>query len=171
MKVLGILALSCALAPLAPLETVAEDGAFVLRSQVPPGPGLRALRAAVMGARRRLEQPECQRLFSEFSDSSGRPLQESLDALGQTGAGYLAWVVFADGSAKAHCKAGGSFAFTAPGSRVVYVCGAQLKDAADQNLAKAEIVLIHEMLHTLGLGENPPSSEEITARVVARCHS
>jgi hypothetical protein len=168
MKVLGILALSCALAP---PQTIADDSGFVLRSQIPPGPGLRALRAAVMGARRRLEQPECQRLFSEFSDSSGRPLQETLDALGQTGAGYLGWVVFADGSAKAHCKAGGSFAFTAPGSRVVYVCGAQLKDAADQSAAKAEAVVIHEMLHTLGLGEDPPSSAEITARVLARCHS
>ncbi len=29
--------------------------------------------------------------------------------------------------------------------------------------------LIHEILHTLGLGENPPSSREITARVLARC--
>jgi hypothetical protein len=25
------------------------------------------------------------------------------------------------------------------------------------------------MLHTLGLGENPPSSNEITRRVLARC--
>jgi hypothetical protein len=171
MKFPGVLALSCALVPLAPLETVAEDAGFVLRSQVPPGPGQRALLAAVMGARRRLEQPDCQRLFSEFSDASGRPLQETLDALGQTSAGYLGWVVFADASARPHCKAGGSFAFTTPGSRVVYVCGPQLKDATDQNLAKAEAVVIHEMLHSLGLGENPPTSAEITARVQARCHS
>jgi hypothetical protein len=171
MKVLGILACSCALVSLVPLETVAEESGFMLRSQVPPGPGQRALLAAVMGARRRLEQPECQRLFSEFSDASGRPLQDALDALGQTGSGYLGLVVFADASARPHCNAGGSFAFTTPGSRVVYVCGAQLKDAVDQNLAKAEAVVIHEMLHSLGLGENPPTSSEITARVSARCHS
>ena len=30
---------------------------------------------------------------------------------------------------------------------------------------------IHEMLHTLGLGENPPSSTEITRRVQAACRS
>jgi hypothetical protein len=30
-------------------------------------------------------------------------------------------------------------------------------------------VIIHEMLHSLGLGENPPSSKEITLRVMQRC--
>jgi hypothetical protein len=33
----------------------------------------------------------------------------------------------------------------------------------------AEVYVIHEMLHTLGLGENPPSSQEITQAVVKRC--
>jgi len=33
----------------------------------------------------------------------------------------------------------------------------------------AENMVIHEMLHTLGLGENPPSSREITRRVNDRC--
>jgi hypothetical protein len=28
---------------------------------------------------------------------------------------------------------------------------------------------IHEMLHTLGLGENPPTTSEITRRVEMRC--
>jgi hypothetical protein len=30
-------------------------------------------------------------------------------------------------------------------------------------------MVIHEMLHTLGLGEDPPSSFEITERVRRRC--
>jgi hypothetical protein len=30
-------------------------------------------------------------------------------------------------------------------------------------------VILHEMLHTLGLGEDPPTSQEITAQVVAAC--
>jgi len=33
----------------------------------------------------------------------------------------------------------------------------------------AESLVIHEVLHTLGLGENPPASVEITRRVEARC--
>jgi hypothetical protein len=32
-----------------------------------------------------------------------------------------------------------------------------------------EILLIHEFLHTLGLGENPPTSDAITQRVAVRC--
>jgi hypothetical protein len=36
---------------------------------------------------------------------------------------------------------------------------------------KAQAIVIHEALHTLGLGENPPSSAEITARVLASCRS
>jgi hypothetical protein len=33
----------------------------------------------------------------------------------------------------------------------------------------AETLVIHEVLHTLGLGENPATSLEITSRVSARC--
>ena len=39
--------------------------------------------------------------------------------------------------------------------------------AADPGIAAN--VVIHEMLHTLGLEENPPTSEEITRQVVKRC--
>jgi hypothetical protein len=170
MKSLGIVVLSCAFLLLAPPGAPSADDGFVVRTMVSPGSGLRELQRAVLGARRRLGQLECQRLFSEFSDTSGRPLQQKLDALGQTGTGYLGWVVFADGSGRAVCKAGGSLAFTTPGSRVVYVCVAQLKRGNDENATMVEAVIIHEMLHSLGLGENPPSPTEITARVLARCH-
>jgi hypothetical protein len=30
-------------------------------------------------------------------------------------------------------------------------------------------MIIHEELHSLGLGENPPDSKEITQQVIARC--
>jgi hypothetical protein len=30
------------------------------------------------------------------------------------------------------------------------------------------LIVIHEFLHTLGLGENPPTSAAITAQVLAR---
>jgi hypothetical protein len=56
------------------------------------------------------------------------------------------------------------------GEGEIYVCPtfplAQRRDGL-----QAEIVLLHEALHTLGLGENPPYSAEITGRVVARCGS
>jgi hypothetical protein len=31
------------------------------------------------------------------------------------------------------------------------------------------MVVLHETLHTLGLGENPPDSRAITRQVTARC--
>jgi len=63
----------------------------------------------------------------------------------------------------------GPLAFTSPGSRLVFVCSRKFADLTfgDWDLARA--VVIHEALHSLGLGENPPSSLEITARVRARC--
>ena len=91
--------------------------------------------------------------------------------LGQTPARYLGLIVFADASRTPHCRAGGVFAFTSPRSRVVYICGAPLAEAAGRNLGVVEAVLIHEELHSLGLGENPPTSEVITARVLATCPS
>jgi hypothetical protein len=31
--------------------------------------------------------------------------------------------------------------------------------------------VVHELLHSLGLGENPPTSREITAQVLKRCRT
>ena len=39
----------------------------------------------------------------------------------------------------------------------------------DRERVTAEVYVIHEMLHTLGLGENPPTSQEITQRVKRQC--
>jgi hypothetical protein len=48
------------------------------------------------------------------------------------------------------------------------VCGPSFRD---QSSGLRENTLIHEMLHTLGLEENPPSSEAINAQVRRRCGS
>jgi len=66
----------------------------------------------------------------------------------------------ADGSVRRRCKRGEAFAFTTPGSRLVYVCGPQLKSLAARSPSRAQAVIIHETLHTLGLGEDPPSPAE-----------
>jgi hypothetical protein len=60
-------------------------------------------------------------------------------------------------------------AFTTPGGRVVRVCIDELKRTWQQDPEHTVASFIHEMLHTLGLDENPPSSAEITRRVVAGC--
>jgi hypothetical protein len=45
----------------------------------------------------------------------------------------------------------------------------RLMSNVSSSAMRADVLLIHEMLHSLGLGENPPSSREITEHVVARC--
>jgi len=52
--------------------------------------------------------------------------------------------------------------------RPVFVCP-NFRKEAERDPWSAENWIIHEMLHTLGLGENPPSSREITQRVNERC--
>lgn len=130
-----------------------------------------AVERALAGAARRLEDPACRRIFAEFHDASGAPLQDRLDALGVSGPDYLSLVHFAYGSARRSCHRGDVMAVTAPGSRVVYVCGRVFGAVEARSSARAEIVVLHEALHTLGLGENPPDSREITRRVGERCGS
>ena len=168
MKVLGIVALSCVLMPAIPQEAWSGEDASVVPRPVSQA-AEPAVRWAVAGARRRLEQPACQSLFSEFSDASGRMLQSNLDALGHSGADHLGLIVFADGSDRQRCKVAGPLAFTTAGSGVVYVCGRVFRDLAKRDPRLVQAILIHEMLHTLGLGENPPTSLEITERVLAAC--
>ena len=170
-KILNIVALSCVFAPLAPAETRPRDDGFVVRSLVKPAAGGIALRWAVVGAHQRLAQPACRGLFAEFLDASGHTLQDNLDALDETGGTYLALVLFADGSGRPSCEALGAYAFTTPGSRVVYICGRRFRELAERSPARAEAIVIHEVLHTLGLGENPPGSSEVTTRVLVRCRS
>lgn len=130
---------------------------------------IRAFRRAMAGALRRLESPKCQRLFSEFRDRSGRTLTEGLDALGQTPASFMGWVLFADGRDERLCGDRNVLAMTQTGNRAVWICGKQFAQTDGTDPKLTEAVLIHEVLHTLGLGENPPSSTSITSRVRARC--
>jgi hypothetical protein len=62
-----------------------------------------------------------------------------------------------------------TLAFTEVGSQVIRVCGGQFRDRFLRQRSNTEIIIIHEFLHTLGLGENPPSSQAITRQVALRC--
>ncbi len=129
-----------------------------------------AVRQAVEGASLRLETPSCRQVLTDFRDGAGRPLQAALDALGETPAGYLRGLVFFyDGASQRRCATGEVLGGTSPGSRVVYVCPLQFSEAFHRDTLLAEVFVIHETLHSLGLGENPPASLEITQRVMTRC--
>jgi hypothetical protein len=126
------------------------------------------VRRAVEGAAGRLDKPRCQELFDEFHDGEGRALSVNLAALGDDGRAFLGRLLIYDAGEHELC-ARGALAITHPGSRVVLVCGAPFRRAYLSEPALAQAVIIHEALHSLGLGENPPSSQAITARVLSRC--
>jgi hypothetical protein len=69
------------------------------------------------------------------------------------------------------CENPNQFAFTKTGSRVVFVCGKSFRRLFEREQDRATAVMIHEALHTLGLGENgsSPTSREITRIVLDRC--
>jgi hypothetical protein len=132
------------------------------------GPAALDITNALRGALRKLEDHACQQLLDDFADAEGRPLREHLG--GATPAGYLSHLQIHDGEipkGSHRCASPGAAAFTAGGA-AVFVCGTSF---ATRGRSFRENALIHEMLHTLGLRENPPSSAEISRRVAERCGS
>jgi hypothetical protein len=130
-----------------------------------------ALRDALADAARRLENDRCRSVLSapDFVDVSGRPLSEKLASLGMAPAEYLEIVVFQDGTAAKRCRET-ALAFTEPGSRIVYICSQRFRSEWRANSRYARATVIHETLHTLGLGENPPSSQAISETVFSYCY-
>ena len=128
-----------------------------------------SVRAAVDGARQRLGQQGCAGLLDEFRDATGRTLRANLDALGLTPGEYMDRIIFFDAEGAGRCRSTIVLAMTTPGSRAVIVCGARFAKTRRYDPRLAEATIIHEALHTLGLEENPPSSSQITSRVLARC--
>jgi hypothetical protein len=128
-----------------------------------------ALQRALAGALRRLESARCRRLFDEFEDASGRPLASILVGLDQTPASFMSLILFEDGNRARRCADRNVLALTEPGARVVWLCTEQFVRTSQEEPAFVEAILIHEGLHALGLGENPPRSETISRRVEALC--
>jgi hypothetical protein len=145
--------------------TSAESGAIFAAA----GTERFAIERAIAGATQRLENAECQRLLTEFTDASGRTLAENLAALGKTPAEFMNALYWVDDRDTPCCVGRGTLAFTAPGQRVIRVCGRRFAEVSLSRPIYGDAVFIHEMLHALGLTENPPSSSVITRQVIARC--
>ncbi len=131
--------------------------------------GRAAVLSSLEGASDWLRDERCQSIFSEFRDLDDGPLVDRLTWLGVDGSAYLRMLFFHDGTDTRQCQSGRIEAFTSAGSRVVFICGREFERLWQANNLRARAVLIHEALHSLGLGENPPSSEEITLRVLKHC--
>jgi len=128
-----------------------------------------AVTLALQAASRWLARPKCQTLFLEFKDERNLPLTAKLRELDTDPEGYLRMVLFLDGAQSATCKRHGVVAFTAQGSRVVYLCGRDFERAWRRDVGEVQATLIHELLHSLGVGENPPSPRAITHRIQQLC--
>jgi hypothetical protein len=92
-----------------------------------------------------------------------------LAELNMSVAEYLVAIIVEDGDMHPRCGDQGVLAFTVVGSRVIYVCGRAFARAAQHDAEEVKATLVHELLHSLGLGENPPSPSQITYRVKERC--
>jgi hypothetical protein len=149
-------------------DAVAEDRGPATRTP-PPHPVLEdripGLRQVRLGARERLGHPECQAVLADFESVNGGRLDLVLRATGRTAQEQLDLLVLESGLGRYGCSRG-QLAFTRVGSPVVSIC---LWPFTLLPRREQEAVLIHEMLHSLGLGENPPESAAITAQVLRRC--
>lgn len=161
------------LAPFSLAEENSTDAAGAAAFPVFHPGGLNAVvEMAALEAHRRLADPQCRVIFSDFSDASGRALQEKLDSIRQTGQSYLSWIWFVDAHTRGRCEQNDVLAFTSPGSQVVFFCGERFtRSITLLGLRRLATTILHEELHSLGLGEDPPTSAEITRRVELRCDS
>lgn len=134
-------------------------------------PGLGPVFASVVAeAADRLESEPCRLVLRDFaSRTTGRPLSEALDLTGLTPAQYVRSIRFRSGRGLSLCAGPGMLAYTSPGSRAVVVCPGPLAGFRTGEGVSSIVVVLHEALHSLGLGEDPPSSKEITAAVRNRC--
>jgi hypothetical protein len=128
---------------------------------------LTAVQQAGRDAVARLGDPDCASILSDYEDASGRTLRQRLDELGHGRAERLQVYLY-DGANHRGCQSRNRLALAEPGSPVVYVCPRFVEEQR-QDPESAPVVIIHELLHVLGLEETEHSSEAITRQVRRRC--
>jgi hypothetical protein len=126
---------------------------------------------AIAGARQRLADPVCQQVLTDFRDGSGNTLLANLQAMQKGAVEFLDLIWFLDASELRPCQRRPDLvAYTSPGQRVIYVCGRRFVHPIFRlDGPLAELLILHEFLHALGLGENPPTGDQITRQIAKRC--
>jgi len=147
----------------APKSAAAASRVYIADARV-----RRAAQSALQVASTQAATRRCQRVLSEFADRDQQPLASRLHALRLPLQEYVRTVVFVDGGSLPACRKS-VLALTMPGSRVVHLCGAAFADVAEHSPVEAGVLVMHEVLHTLGLGESPPSPAFISRRVRELC--
>lgn len=152
-------------------EEIATSSEHLADETVYVDPGLGPVFPRVVReAATRLESSPCRLLLEDFRNgSTDLPLAESLSAMGLSAAEFLRSIRFRSGQGDARCSDRRLAAYTSPGSRAVVVCPVTGLGFRARDGRSTVTIVLHEALHSLGLRENPPSSEEITAAVERRC--
>ena len=128
----------------------------------------RATIAALESASAQLADADCRKILTDFEDGNGRSLADRLSSVAVDIHVYLSMVTFIDDSRHKR-RVSGVLALTSPGSRVVRVCVDELKQINAKQPDNMVAYNDPRDPYMLGLGEKPPSSRQITARVLARC--
>jgi hypothetical protein len=116
----------------------------------------------------KLEDPRCASVLEDFRGPDGATLSADLLRRARTPAEHLRAITFIAESG-GPCRRTPVMAWTTPGATRVVICIENFERVSRRNPRLAATVLIHELLHTLGLPEGPPSSESISRGVAARC--
>jgi hypothetical protein len=155
---------SAGVAVLAPTSPPPPRAILLKLKQFDQGTVRRALDLAL----EMLAAPDCSEVYAEFRRPDGRTPRDELARLGIGPEAFLERLVFTDGSRETVCRQGRAVMTATVGRTLVFVCPGF---AAFQvgNPRQSAAVVIHESLHALGVGENPPSAGEITRRVERLC--
>jgi hypothetical protein len=118
-------------------------------------------------ATKQLRHAECLKVFEEFRLPGGSTPRQNLDQTGLSAEEFLGTLEWESGAVSGRCEPGALLATTREAKRIS-VCPGFAKIVASRPAFGATLI-IHEQLHALGLGENPPLSTYITARVYHWC--
>lgn len=127
------------------------------------------LRPALELASEHLRGVACRALFEELDDFTGRPVARRLEEAGRSPSAHLARLRFVE-SAGGPCARDASIAaWSVAGDGLVRVCPGRFVRVALRDAREAAAILIHELLHTLGVTLDAAAHGSLTAAVRRRC--
>src|SRR5687768_1574595 len=128
-----------------------------------------AVTSSVEGAARRLQDTECSRILAGWRGSNGQLLGTTLAERAPDWTAYVRSIYFCEGVTATQCQRRDVVALTAVKSRVVFICANAFLALRRRSIWHAEAVIIHEVLHTLGLPDRNDKNGDITEQVLRAC--
>ena len=130
--------------------------------------GQTVVRRAIDLAIQKVALPECAAVYADFELAKGGTPRDALNRTGMAPEELFESLVFVEGSRDPSCRRTPAVLKATPGRYVIAVCP-EFAQVAMRDPGLSASLIIHESLHALGLGEDPPSSKAITRQVERRC--